>query len=73
MATHVVVRGDLLPVGELERELAALISHLQREKERLSSNFQQLHALLATKEHTLFQEITDNSNMSSGSLFILSI
>ena len=57
MATRVVAGGYLLSVDELERELAALISHVQREKERVSSNFQQLHALLATKEHTLLQEM----------------
>ena len=57
MATRVVAGGDLLSVDELERELAALISHVQREKERVSSNFQQLHALLAAKEHTLLQEM----------------
>ena len=59
MATRVVAGGDLLSVDELERELAALISHVQREKERVSSNFQQLHALLATKEHTLLQEMDE--------------
>ena len=57
MATRVVAGGDLLPVDELEGELAALISHVQREKERVSGNFQQLHALLAAKEHTLLQEM----------------
>ena len=59
MATRVVAGGDLLSVDELERELAALITHVQREKERVSSNFQQLHALLATKEHTLLQEMDE--------------
>ena len=59
MATRVVAGGDLLSVDELERELAALISHVQREKERVSSNFQQLHALLATREHTLLQEMDE--------------
>ena len=57
MATRVVAGGDLLSVDELYRELAALISHVQREKERVSSNFQQLHALLTAKEHTLLQEM----------------
>ena len=57
MATRVVAGGDLLSVDELERELAALISHVQREKERVSSNFQQLHVLLAAREHTLLQEM----------------
>ena len=57
MATRVVAGGDLLSVDELERELAALISHVQREKDIVSSNFQQLHALLATREHTLLQEM----------------
>ena len=59
MATRVVAGGDLLSVDELERELAALISHVQRKKERVSSNFQQLHALLAAKEHTLLQEMDE--------------
>ena len=59
MATRVVAGGDLLSVDELERELAALISHVQREKERVSSNFQQLHVLLAAKEHTLLQEMDE--------------
>ena len=59
MATRVVAGGDLLSVDELERELAALISHVQREKERVSSNFQQLYALLAAKEHTLLQEMDE--------------
>ena len=58
MATRVVAGGDLLSVDELERELAALISHVQRQKEeRVSSNFQQLHDLLSTREHTLLQEM----------------
>ena len=59
MATRVVAGGDLLSIDELERELVALISHVQRKKERVSSNFQQLHALLATKEHTLLQEMDE--------------
>ena len=59
MATRVVAGGDLLSVDELERELAALISHVQREKERVISNFQQLHVLLAAKEHTLLQEMDE--------------
>ena len=59
MATRVVAGGDLLSVDELERELAALISHVQGEKERVSSNFQQLHALLAAREHTLLQEMDE--------------
>ena len=59
MATRVVAGGDLLSVDELERELAALISHVQREKERVSNNFQQLHALLAAKEHTLLLEMDE--------------
>ena len=57
MATRVVAGGDLLSVDELEIELAALISHVQREKERVSSNFQQLYALLAAREHSLLQEM----------------
>ena len=59
MATRVVAGGDLLSVDELERELAALISHVQREKERVSSNFQQLYVLLAAREHTLLQEMDE--------------
>ena len=59
MATRVVAGGDLLPVDELERELAALINHVQREKERVSSNFQQLYVLLAAREHTLLQEMDE--------------
>ena len=57
MATRVVAGGNLLSVDELERELADLITHVQREKERVSSNFQQLHVLLVAKEHTLLQEM----------------
>ena len=57
MATRVVAVRDLLSVDELERKLAALIIHVQGEKERLSSNFLQLHSLLAAKEHTLLQEM----------------
>ena len=53
MATRVVTGGDLLSVDEL----ADLIIHVQQEKERVSSNFQQLHALLAAREHTLLQEM----------------
>ena len=48
-----VTGGDLLSVDEL----ADLIIHVQREKERVSSNFQQLHVLLAAREHTLLQEM----------------
>ena len=53
MATRVVAGVELL----LERELAALISHVQREKDRVSSNFRQLLSLLAAKEHSLLQEM----------------
>ena len=53
MATRVVTGGDLLSVDEL----ADLIIHVQQEKERVSSNFQQLHVLLAAREHTLLQEM----------------
>ena len=57
MATRVVAGGELLGAEELERELAALISHVQREKETVRSSFQQIHSLLAVKEHSLLQEL----------------
>ena len=57
MATRVVAAGELLCADELERELSALISHVQREKERVSSNFHQLHSLLSVKEDSLLQEM----------------
>ena len=57
MATSEIAGGEQLGVDELERELAALISHVQQEKETVSSNFQQLHSLLAAKEHYLLQEM----------------
>ena len=57
MATRVVAGGDLLSVDELERKLAALITHVQREKETVSSNFQQLHSILALREYNLLQEM----------------
>ena len=57
MATRVVARGELLGADGLERELAALVSHVQLEKERVSSNFLQLHTLLAVKELSLLQEM----------------
>ena len=57
MATRVVAGGELLGADGLERELAALVSHVQIEKERVSSNFLQLHSLLAVKELSLLQEM----------------
>ena len=57
MATRVVAGGELLGADGLERELAALVSHVQLEKERVSSNFLQLHSLLAVKELSLLQEM----------------
>ena len=57
MATRVVAGGELLRADGLERELAALVSHVQLEKERVSSNFLQLHSLLAVKELSLLQEM----------------
>ena len=57
MATRVVAGGELLGVEELERELAALISHVQRERETVMSSFQQLHSLLAVKEQSLLEEL----------------
>ena len=57
MATRVVAGGELLGAEELERELAALISHVQREKETVRSSFQQIHSLLAVKEHSLLGEL----------------
>ena len=42
---------------KLERKLAALISHVQREKETVRSSFQQIHSLLAVKEHSLLGEL----------------
>ena len=57
MATRVVAGGELLGVEGLERELAALISHVQREKEIVRSSFQQIHSLLAVKEHSLLEEL----------------
>ena len=57
MATRVVAGGKLLGADGLERELAALVSHVQLKKERVSSNFLQLHSLLAVKELSLLQEM----------------
>ena len=57
MATRVVAGGELMGADGLERELAALVSHVQLEKERVSSNFLQLHSLLAVKELSLLQEM----------------
>ena len=57
MATRVVAGGELLGADGLERELAALVTHVQQEKERVSSNFLQLHSLLAVKELSLLQEM----------------
>ena len=57
MATRVVAGGELLGAEGLERELAALISHVQREKETVRSSFQQIHSLLAVKEHSLLEEL----------------
>ena len=57
MATRVLAGGDLLGTDGLERELAALVSHVQLEKERVSSNFLQLHSLLTVKELSLLQEM----------------
>ena len=57
MATRVVAGGELLGAEELERELAALISHVQREKETVRSSFQQIHSQLAVREHSLLGEL----------------
>ena len=57
MATRVVAGGELLGVDQLEIKLAALVSHVQREKERVNSNFQQLHSILALREYNLMQEM----------------
>ena len=57
MATRVVAGGELLGAEELESELAALISHVQREKETVRSSFQQIHSLLAVREHSLLEEL----------------
>ena len=57
MATRVVAGGELLGAEKLERKLAALISHVQREKETVRSSFQQIHSLLAVKEHSLLGEL----------------
>ena len=57
MATRVVAGGELLGAEKLERELAALISHVQREKETVRSSFQQIHSLLAVREHSLLGEL----------------
>ena len=57
MATRVVAGGELQGADELERELAALTSHVQREKERVRSSFQQLHSLLAVKEQNLLEKM----------------
>ena len=59
MATRVAAGGELLGADGLERELAALVSHVQLEKERVSSNFLQLHSLLAVKELSLLQEMDE--------------
>ena len=57
MATRVVAGGELLGAEELERELVFLINHVKREKETVRSSFQQIHSLLAVKEHSLLQEL----------------
>ena len=59
MATRVVAEGEFLGDDVLERELAALTCHVQREKERVSSSFEQLHSLLDRKEHSLLQEMDE--------------
>ena len=59
MATRVVAGREQMGIDELERELSALISHVQRGKESVKSSFQQLHSLLAAKELSLLQEIDE--------------
>ena len=57
MATRVVAGGERLGADGLERELAALVSHVHKEKEKVSNTFQELHSLLAVKELSLLQEM----------------
>ena len=64
MATHVAQPRDQLGADELERGLSALISHVQQEKERARSSFQQLHSLLTVKEHDLLQEIDETVELA---------
>ncbi|KAI6657347.1 hypothetical protein LOD99_95 [Oopsacas minuta] len=59
MATRVSAVGELICVDELERNLTDLTKHVQIEKEKVSSNFQQLHSLLVVREHSLLKEMDE--------------
>ncbi|KAI6649357.1 hypothetical protein LOD99_11723 [Oopsacas minuta] len=59
MATRVVAAGELMCVDELERNLTDLTNHVQLEKEKVSSNFKELHSLLVVRECSLLQEIDE--------------
>ena len=58
MATRVLA-GELLGADKLERQLAAMTTQVQGEKENLKSSFQQLHSLLEMKEQSLLEEMDE--------------
>ena len=59
MATRVAAPGELLGVDELERKLIDLSDQVERKKEEVKSNFQQLHGLLAVRENFLLKEMDE--------------
>ena len=59
MATRVPTPEELLCVDELERKLTDLSVQVELKKEKMRSNFQQLHTLLLVRETFLLKEMDD--------------
>ena len=59
MATRVAAPGELLGVDELEKKLIDLSEQVERKKEEVKSNFQQLHGLLAVRENFLLKKMDE--------------
>ena len=59
MATRVAAPGELFGVDELEKKLIDLSEQVERKKEEVKSNFQQLHGLLAVRENFLLKKMDE--------------
>ena len=57
MATRIPIAEEQLCIEALEIKLTDLTNHVQLQKERVSNNFQELHSMLAVREHNLIQEL----------------
>ena len=59
MATRVAAPGELLGVDELKRKIIDLSEQVERKKEEVKSNFQQLHGLLAVRENFMLKKMDE--------------